>query len=411
MNLVKKYVGVPLVLRIAIGLVIGALLGLAVPANNGRFLILLGELFIGSLKALAPILVFVLIVASIARSKHIEGKVIRDIIVLYMLTTLIAAVVAVIVANVWQIKLVFPGSDADYSSAPRGIGEVLYNFILGIFSNPVAAIANGQYISILCWACVFGVILKKSSETTKSFLQDIADCVSKTIAYVIQFAPFGILGIAYTNVATSGIEIFTNYGLLIVELVGTMIITSCIINPILGTFFLKKNTYPLLWRCLKKSAITAFFTRSSAANIPMNMELCKELGLDEDIYSVTIPLGSVINMDGAAVVITIMTLSTVFTLGIQTSFPMMILLSIIATLAACGTSGVAGGSLMLIPMACSIFGIPQNTAWQVVGIGFIIGVIQDSFETALNSSGDAFFTAIAEFKDRQRKGRGNEVVF
>ena len=409
MGVFKKYTSVPLVLRIFLGLVIGSLLALVIPEKNGKFLIMLGDLFISSLKSLAPILVFVLIVASIARGRRIEGKVIRDIVILYMLTTLIAAVVAVVVAEFFPVKLVFPGSDADYSSAPQNIGDVLYAFIIGIFANPVAAVTNGQYISILFWSCIFGVILKKSSDATKDILQDASDCISKTIAYVIQFAPFGIMGIAYTNVATSGLKIFTDYGLLIVELVATMLITSCIINPILGSIMLKRNTYPLLWRCLKKSAITAFFTRSSAANIPMNMELCKELELDEDVYSVTIPLGSVINMDGAAVVVTIMTLSTVFTLNMNPSFTMMILLSIVSTLAACGTSGVAGGSLMLIPMACSIFGIPQEIAWQVVGIGFIIGVVQDSFETALNSSGDAFFTSVAVFRDRQRNGK--EIKF
>ena len=411
MGLLKKYTGIPLVLRIAIGLALGIALGVLIKPENGRVIILLGDVFIGSLKSLAPILVFVLIISSIARSKHMEGKVIRDIIAMYIITTLIAAVVAVAVANIWPVRLVFPGSNADYSGAPKGISEVLYGFVLGIFSNPVAALSNGQYISILFWACVAGSILKKSSDITKNVLQDVSDCVSKTIACVIQFAPFGIFGIAYNNVSASGLEIFANYGLLIAELVGTMIVTSCVINPLIGSALLKRNAYPLLWRCLKKSAITAFFTRSSAANIPMNMELCKELGLDEDVYSVTIPLGSVINMDGAAVVITIMTLSAVGTVGVKTSLPMMVLLSIVSTLAACGSSGVAGGSLMLIPMACSIFGLPQDVAWQVVGIGFMIGVIQDSFETALNSSGDAFFTAVAEFRDRQRNGRADEVVF
>ena len=408
-KILKKYVETSLILRIAIGLVLGAILG--VFFKNLGFLVLLGNIFIGALKALAPILVFVLILSSIASSKHIEGKIIRDVLLLYMATTLIASVIAVVVANVFPVKLIFPGSSADYSAAPKGIGEVLSTFILNIFTNPVAALVNGNYIAILFWACVFGIALKMAGDTTKDVLKDFSKAVSKTIAWVIQFAPFGILGICYNNVATSGLAIFKNYGLLIVELVVTMMFTSCVINPILGTILLKRNTYPLLLRCLKKSAITAFFTRSSAANIPMNMELCKELNLDEDVYSVTIPLGSIINMDGAAVVIAIMTISAVKTLNIPASLPLMFILCIIATLAACGTSGIAGGSLMLIPMACSIFGIPQDIAWQVVGIGFMIGVIQDSFETALNSSGDAFFTAVASFRDWQRTGKGDMIKF
>jgi len=407
----KYYFGIPLVLRILAGLIIGAILGILIPSGSGKVLSLLGEVFIGSLKALAPVLVFFLIMSSIAHSRHIEGKVIRDIIILYIVTTLIAAAVAVAVANIFPVKLSFPGSSADYSAAPQSLGDVIYSFILSIFINPVHALANGNYISILFWACIFGVVLKKAQDSTKVVLKDISNCVSKAIAWVIQFAPFGIMGISYTNVSSEGLSIFTDYGILIAELVGTMLFTSCVLNPILGSILLKRNSYPLLFRCLKKSAITAFFTRSSAANIPMNMELCRELELDEDVYSVTIPLGSIVNMDGAAVVITIMTLSAVFTLNIATSVPMMLFLSVIAALAACGTSGVAGGSLMLIPMACSIFGIPQDIAWQVVGIGFIIGVVQDSFETALNSSGDAFFTAIAVFRDWARKDNGDKIRF
>ena len=409
MSIIKSYVKVPLILRIAIGLVLGAILGFIV--KDVKIIMLLGSIFIGGLKALAPILIFILIIASIAQSKHIEGKVIRDILILYMLTTLIAATVAVIVSNIFPLTLKFPGSTDNYSGAPDSIGTVLMNFVMSIFTNPLKAIVEANYISILFWSCVFGLALKPSGEKTKAVLQDLSDGISKAIAWVIQFAPFGVFGICYENVSTSGSEIFANYGLLILELVGTMLFTSCVINPILGSILLKRNTYPLLARCMKKSAITAFFTRSSAANIPMNMELCEELNLDKDVYSVTIPLGSIINMDGAAVVITIMTLATVHTLNISVGLPLMIVLSIIATLAACGTSGVAGGSLMLIPMACSIFGIGEDISWKIVGIGFMIGVIQDSFETALNSSGDAFFTAVAIFKDWIRKGKGDQVKF
>lgn len=409
MSIIKSYVKVPLILRIAIGLVAGAILGFIV--KDLKFVMLLGNIFIGGLKALAPVLIFILIIASIAQSKHIEGKVIRDIIILYMLTTLIAAVIAVFVARTFPLTLKFPGSTDNYSGAPDSISTVLINFVLSIFINPFKAIVDANYIAILFWSCVFGLALKASGEKTKEVLSDLSDGISKAIAWVIQFAPFGVFGICYENVSTSGAEIFANYGLLILELVGTMLITSCVINPILGSLLLKRNTYPLLFRCLKKSAITAFFTRSSAANIPMNMELCKELNLDKDVYSVTIPLGSIINMDGAAVVITIMTLATVNTLKISVGLPMMILLSVIATFAACGTSGVAGGSLMLIPMACSIFGISEDISWKIVGIGFMIGVIQDSFETALNSSGDAFFTAVAIFKDWMRKGKEDQIKF
>jgi serine/threonine transporter len=277
-------------------------------------------------------------------------------------------------------------------------------------ANPISAIIGGNYVGILTWAVILGLALRKlANDQTKDVLNDISNAVSTVVGWVIQLAPFGIMGLVFSSVSEYGLEIFTSYGKLLAVLVGCMLFIALVINPAIVAFLLKKNPYPLVFRCLKESGITAFFTRSSAANIPVNMQLCEKLGLDKDMYSVSIPLGATINMDGAAITITVMTLAAAHTLGISVDIPTAIILSVLATLAACGASGVAGGSLLLIPMACSLFGISNDIAMQVVGVGFIIGVVQDSVETALNSAGDVLFAATAEFREWIKEGK--EVKF
>ena len=280
---------------------------------------------------------------------------------------------------------------------------------MNIVSNPVNSLANANYIGILSWAVLLGIAFRAAGDATKKMLQDISSGISKVVTWIINFAPFGILGLVFNTVSTNGLDIFTEYGKLLAVLVGSMLFIYFVTNPILVYWCIRQNPYPLIFKCLKRSAITAFFTRSSAANIPINMEVCQEMGLDKDTYSVTIPLGATINMDGAAITITVMTLATAHTLGISVDIPTAIILSILATLSACGASGVAGGSLLLIPMACSLFGIPNDVAMQVVGVGFIIGVVQDSVETALNSSSDLLLSASAEFREWRKQGK--KIVF
>lgn len=397
-----------LMLRIFVGIVAGSVLALTVPGIS--VVSMLGDLFVGALKAMAPVLVAVLVTSSVATARAGLGSRFRTVITLYMLTTLMAAVVAVVASFLFPVGIALADVQGASGSAPGALGDVFRNIVGSVMSNPVTAIANANYLSILFWAVVIGIALKMvASEQTIGSLRQWADAVSKVVAWIIQCAPFGILGLVYTTVSQSGLEIFTTYGKLLVLLVGCMLLVSLVLNPIIVGCMLRRNPYPLLWRCLKESAVSAFFTRSSAANIPVNMELCKRMGIDKDFYSVSIPLGSIINMDGAAITITVMTLATCYTLGVDISFASALLLSIIATLGACGTSGVAGGSLLLIPMACSLFGISGDVAMQVVAVGFIIGVVQDSVETALNSSGDAMFTIASEMRERMK--RGEKVEF
>ena len=404
MGIIKKWNSLSLIVRILIGLVIGAALGFIAPKLT--WIGVFGELFVGALKAVAPILVFVLVASSLANSKGGNMKKFRTVIALYMLSTLCAAIVSVFSSFLFPLTIPLTGLDAvDTSAAPQGMAEVVMNLLKSIIANPVQALASANYIGILFWAVVFGIALKRSAPATKQMMENLADAVSTAVRWVIACAPLGILGLMYTAVATSGVEIFKTYGQLIALLVGTMLFTALIINPLIVGLTLKHNPYPLVFRCLRQSGVTAFFTRSSAANIPVNMELCKDLGLDEDLYSVSIPLGSTINMDGAAVTITIFSLAAAFTTGVHVTLPMAIFLSFVATLSACGTSGVAGGSLMLVPLGCSLFGISNDIAMQLVGVGFIISVIQDSLETALNSSGDVLFTATAEFRDWKKQGK------
>ena len=406
MNFFKKWTQTSLILRILIGLIIGALLGLICPKATG--IAILGTVFVGALKAIAPVLVFVLVISAITKASGGIGARFRTVVILYMLSTLLAAVVAVVASFIFPVTMTL--SDTADSTPPEGIAEVFTNLLTNLVANPVYSIANANYLGILFWAVIFGIALKSFAKpATVDVISDLADAVSKAVRWVIQIAPFGILGLVFSAVSESGLSIFTEYGKLLAVLVGCMLAVALIIDPLIAFIFLKRNPYPLVFRCLKESGLTAFFTRSSAANIPVNMELCKKLGLEEDFYSVSIPLGATINMDGAAITITVMTLAVCHTMGVEVDIPTAIILSVLATVAACGASGVAGGSLLLIPMACSLFGIGNDIAMQAVAVGFIIGVVQDSVETALNSSGDVMFAATAEFHDRLK--RGEEISF
>jgi len=394
------YTKTPLILRIAIGLTVGVLLGLFVP--QASFVSIFGDIFVGALKAIAPVLVFVLVIASLASAGKGIGSRFKTVIFLYMLSTFLAAVVAVIGSYLFPVTI--PLTEAAEQTAPAGLGEVFKALLTNMVANPVTAIMNGNYTGILTWAVILGLALRAAGDATKHVLNDISAAVSKAVAWVIQLAPFGIMGLVYASVGEYGLEIFTDYGKLLLLLVGCMLAVALIVDPLVVAIVLKKNPYPLVFKCFRESGITAFFTRSSAANIPVNMKLCEKLGLDKEYYSVAIPLGATINMDGAAITITVMSLAAAFSQGISVNIVVAILLSFVATLGACGASGVAGGSLLLIPMACSLLGVGQDIAMQVVAVGFIVGVVQDSLETAINSSGDAIFCATAEYRDRMKKG-------
>lgn len=403
MNIIKAYTRTSLILRILAGVVIGALLAVSLPGYNG--MCILGDLFVGALKGIAPVLVAVLVASAIAKSGSGLSSRFNTVITLYLFTTLLAAIFAVLASHFFPVGISVDNVASVEGAAPGALDEVFRKILKDITSNPLAAIANANYLSILFWAVVIGLALKiVASERTIASLGEWADAVSKVVGWIIQCAPFGIMGLVYTSVSASGLEIFTTYGQLLLLLVGCMLTVSLVVNPIIVGLLLRRNPYPLVWRCLKESGVSAFFTRSSAANIPVNMELCKRMGMDKDFYSVSIPLGSIINMNGAAVTITVMTLATCHALGIDITLGSSLLLSIIAALGACGTSGVAGGSLLLIPMACSLFGISNDIAMQTVAVGFIIGVVQDSVETALNSSGDVLFTITAEMRERMKRG-------
>lgn len=403
----KKYNETSLMLRILIGLIIGAILGFFVPTLG---LGIFGDVFKGALRSIAPILVFVLITSSLAQSGSKMDSRFGRVIFLYMVSTFLAAFIAVCGSFLFPITLLLSGNGADTTGAPTGIGEVLSNLVTNITSNPVQALADGNYLAILFWSILLGLALKKlASDSTKRILSDISDGISTLVRWIINLAPFGIMGLTYSNVVDNGLKIFTSYGQLLGLLVACMLLVALVIDPFISFIFLHRNPYPLVWRCLKESGLMAFFTRSSAANIPVNMELCENLGLDEDMYSVSIPLGATINMDGAAITITIFTLAAAHTMGIDVTFGTALILSILATFAACGASGVAGGSLLLIPMACSLFGIDADIAMQVVGIGFIIGVVQDSVETALNSAGDVLFAATAEYAQWIQDGNADRL--
>ena len=402
MAILKKWNNLSLVKRIIIGLIAGVILGLVVPAFQP--IGILGDLFVGALKALAPLLVFFIVMHSLASQKSGGNGNMKVVIVLYLVGTLLAALCAVAASFLFPSSLIL--AEGASNTAPEGIGEVLRNLLTSAVSNPISSIANANYIGVLLWAIVLGIALKHASEQTKLVLSNISDALSTAIRWVINCAPFGIMGLVFTTVSTTGLAAFASYIQVILVLVGCMLFVALIANPILVFLCTRKNPYPLVFRCLRDSGIMAFFTRSSAANIPVNMSLCKELGLDEEKYSVSIPLGATINMAGAAITITVLTMAAANTLGIHVDFATALLLSLVSTVSACGASGVAGGSLLLIPLACSLFGISNDVAMQVVGIGFIIGVIQDSCETALNSSSDVLFTASAEYYMRRKAQSG-----
>lgn len=400
-TLLKKWVASSLILRIFVGLVVGAVLALLVP--GWTWIGVLGTLFVSALKAIAPILVAMLVISSIAKANGGLGSRFGTVIGLYIISTLSAALVAVAGGFLFPVTLKL--QDVVEASAPAALSDVFGNLLTNMVTNPVTSLATANYIGILFWSILVGLGLKiAATHQTVQVVSDLADVVSLIVRWIIQFAPFGIMGLVFSAVSESGLEIFTTYGRLILVLVGCMLFNTLIMNPLWSFLATGKNPYPLLWTCLKESGLQAFFTRSSAANIPINMALCKKLELDKDFYSVSIPLGATINMNGAAVTITVMTLAVAHTLGIEVSFASAVFLSVVATLGACGASGVAGGSLLLIPMACSFLGIGNDIAMQAVAVGFIIGVVQDSVETALNSSGDVFFTATAEYRE-WRKGR------
>lgn len=402
-NLAKRWNDISLVKRIICGLIVGILLGLTIPQASA--LSILGDLFVGALKAVAPLLVLFLVMAAL--SKHQEGKQtnMKHIIGLYLLGTFLAGFIAVIASFLFPLTLTLAESTSDITP-PGGIGEVLHTLMMNLVANPIDALANANYIGILAWAVLLGIALRKAPDGVKTAIDAVAEAFSQIVRWIISCAPFGVMGLVFTTISKQGIDSLLSYGKLICLLVGTMAFVAFVVNPIIVFIGIRKNPYPLVLKCLKDSGITAFFTRSSAANIPVNMRLCAELGLNKDTYAVSIPLGSTINMGGAAVTISILALAAAHTLGIQVDFASAVVLSLLSAVSACGASGVAGGSLLLVPLACSLFGIPNDIAMQVVGVGFIVGVIQDSCETAINSSTDVLYTAVAELSQRRKQSYG-----
>ena len=391
-----------LIKRISLGILCGALLAVLFPQASA--IGLLGEIFVGGLKAIAPLLVFALVANALSQQKKGEKSNMKKVILLYLLGTFAAALVSVLVSFVFPLEIDL--ADAKQSlSPPDGIGQVLSNLLLKLVDNPLNALISANYIGVLSWAVVFGIAMREASHHSKDLLRTSAEVTSKIVEWIINLAPFGILGLVYTTISGKGFQALQSYGLLLLVLIATMLIVALIINPLIVFIMLRKNPYPLVWRCLRVSGVTAFFTRSSAANIPVNMKLCRDLNLNPETYSVSIRLGATINMAGAAITINTLTLAAVHTLGIQVDFATAFVLSIVAAISACGASGVAGGSLLLIPVACSLFGISNDLAMQVVSVGFVIGVIQDSCETALNSSTDVLFTAVAEMRNWPKENR------
>lgn len=398
----ERWTAISLPKRILGGMILGAVLGMVIPQAVG--ISILGNLFVNALKGIAPLLVFFLVISSLCQAKQSHGGIIRTVVCLYLFNTLLGAVIAVVASKLFPITLTLAQA-AEETSAPQGIAEVMQTLLLNVVRNPITSIAEANYIGILAWAVLFGVAMRGASERTKEIMDNFAAALSKVVTWIINFAPFGILGLVFDTVSTNGLQVFTEYGRLLAVLVGSMLFIYFVTNPILVYWCIRQNPFPLIFKCLKRSAVTAFFTRSSAANIPINMKVCEEMGLDKNTYSVTIPLGATINMNGAAVTITVMTLAAANTLGIPVDIPTAIILSVLSALSACGASGVAGGSLLLIPLACSLFGISSDVAMQVIGVGFIIGVVQDSVETALNSSCDLLLSAAAQFREWRKEGR------
>jgi serine/threonine transporter len=405
-NLLNKWNKISLVKRIIVGMIIGIILAIAIP-EQAKPVIILGSLFVGALKAIAPMLVLFLVMGAISQHKSGHQTNMKSVIVLYLAGTFLAGLVAVVASFMFPISLTLAAGVKDVTP-PGGVVEVLKALLLNLVDNPVKALYSANYIGILSWAVLLGFALKNAAASTKSFISNFSDALSQMVIWVINLAPLGIMGLVFDSIVTSGIASLLSYGKLLLLLVGCMVFVALVVNPIIVYICIRQNPFPLVFKCLKESGITAFFTRSSAANIPVNMKLCENLGLDKDTYSVSIPLGATINMAGASVTIAVLTLAAVHTLGIQVDLPTAFILSVLSAVSACGASGVAGGSLLLIPLACSLFGIQADVAMQVVGVGFIVGVIQDSCETALNSSTDALFTAAAEFAKWRKEGK--EIV-
>jgi len=399
-KLIRAWNKASLIKRILIGMFLGASLGLLFPNLSG--LGILGDLFVGGLKAIAPVLVFTLVANALSQHQKGQDTNMKTVIFLYLLGTFAAALIAVLASFLFPVQITLSSASTEVAP-PDGIGQVLSNLLLNLVDNPLNAVVKANYIGILSWAVVFGLAMREASKNSKELLKTMAGVTSKIVEWIINLAPFGIMGLVFKTISDKGITSLANYGILLGLLIATMAFVALVINPLIAFLLMRKNPYPLVFKCLRVSGITAFFTRSSAANIPVNMKLCQDLGLNPDTYSVSIPLGSTINMAGAAVTINILTLAAVNTLGISVDFGTAFVLSVVAAISACGASGIAGGSLLLIPVACSLFGISNDVAMQVVGVGFVIGVIQDSCETALNSSTDVLFTAVAEYASARKK--------
>lgn len=406
-SLMKKWNQISLVKQIIVGLIIGIILALTIP-DIAKPIVIFGSLFVGALKAIAPVLVLFLVMSAIAQHKSGHQTNMKSVIILYFLGTFLAGLIAVIVSFIFPVSLTL-AQGAEGVTPPSGVVEVLKTLLLNIVDNPVKAIFNANYIGILAWAILLGLALKNAADSTKTMIANFSDAVSKLVTWVIKLAPLGIMGLVFESITTSGLDALLGYGKLLAVLIGCMLFVALVVNPMIVFVVIKQNPYPLVFKCLRESGITAFFTRSSASNIPVNMKLCENLGLNKDSYSVSIPLGATINMAGAAVTISVLTLAAVHTLDIQVDLPTAIILSVLSAVCAAGASGVAGGSLLLIPLACSLFGIPADVAMQVVGVGFVIGVLQDSFETALNSSTDVLFTAAAEYKEWRKEGKKIDI--
>ena len=396
----SKLLGGNLVLRIAIGLVLGLALARLNP-EWAKAVGVLGQFFVKSLRAIAPILIFCIVLSTIANKEVGSDSKIKPILVLYLVGTFVAALTAVVLSFIFPTKLTLVAA-AENIAPPEGVGEVIKSVAFNLVDNPLQALANGNFIGILVWAIGLGLTLRHASPSTKTFLADFSEAVSGVVKFAIALAPIGIFGLVAETFATSGFEAFKGYARLLGVLLGAMAIVAFILNPLLVYLKIRKNPFPLTFICLRESGVTAFFTRSSAANIPVNMGLSKRLGLREEIYSLAIPLGANINMAGAAITVSVLALAAAYTQGIVPDFSTALLLSVVASICACGASGVAGGSLLLIPLACSLFNIPNDVAAQVIGVGFIIGVIQDSAETALNSSTDVLFTAAVSIAEDQK---------
>ncbi|WP_317200456.1 serine/threonine transporter SstT [uncultured Psychrobacter sp.] len=390
------YQRIGLVPLIIIGLILGVLIGWLVP-SAGIALGILGTLFVGALKAVAPILVFVLVLAAISKQRRGNEVFVKPVLVMYLFGTFLAALTAVGASFLFPIEMVLVNADIE-QVPPANLKEVMTNLLMSLVANPVNAVANANYIGILAWAIIIGFALRQAGDSTRAVVSDFSDAISQVVKWIIALAPLGILGLVANTVAETGFAALKGYANILMVLIGCMLFIALVANPLIVLVKTRRNPYPLVFTCLRESGITAFFTRSSAANIPVNMNLARKLGLHEDTYSVTIPLGATINMAGAAITINVLTLSAAHTLGIEVSFASALLLSLVATVSAGGASGVPGGSLLLIPLAASLFSIPNDIAMQVVAVGFIIGVIQDSAETALNSSTDILFTAAADPK-------------